>query len=161
MNIDITKLNLNLEQFLEINEKIIFSKNDIVKTEMVDLKEVSVKGLISKTSDTTLNLNLNIKGVMILQCAISLENISYPFDILLDKNLSTDDNSEEYIKINENTLDISPIVWENIVMEIPMKVVNENYKAITNGDGWSLNNQGDGKIDPRLECLKDLLEEEK
>ena len=47
---------------------------------------------------------------MIIKDSISLEEVSYPFEIQFDDFLP-----ENYIK-NENTLDILGFLWENIVM---------------------------------------------
>ena len=42
-------------------------------------------------------------------------------------------------KKNKNSLDILPILWENIVLEIPIRVVAESVKpSNTSGDGWEL-----------------------
>ena len=59
-----------------------------------------------------------------------------------------------------NTLDIFPIIWENILMEIPMKVVSEEIDDVkTSGNGWRLitDEENSKDINPELEKLKDLL----
>ena len=43
------------------------------------------------------------------------------------------------IKINQNYIDIIPIIWQNIVLEIPLRVVSEDVSdSVTSGDGWKL-----------------------
>ena len=45
----------------------------------------------------------------------------------------------EKFKNNQKSIDILPIIWENILMEIPMKVVSDNTNNIvTSGNGWEL-----------------------
>ncbi|MDE5539789.1 MAG: DUF177 domain-containing protein, partial [Bacilli bacterium] len=67
---------------------------------------------------------------------------------------------KEYYEKEQNILDIKRILWENIVLEVPMRITkNEDVKM--SGDGWSLGgseNKNDN-IDPRLEKLKMLLDE--
>jgi uncharacterized protein len=55
-----------------------------------------------------------------------------------------------------------PIIWQNIVVEIPMKVVSPNLdNTKLKGDGWELLTEEEkmSEIDPRLEKLKDLLDD--
>ena len=52
------------------------------------------------------------------------------------------------IKIIKNTLDISNFLWQNILTEIPSKVVNEKNKNLTlEGNGWRLITEKDLKKD--------------
>ena len=72
------------------------------------------------------------------------------------------DNNEEYIKIINNSIDIMPIIWQNIVVEIPIKVVSPNLDDVKlEGDGWKLLKEEElnDEVDPRLEKLKDLLKD--
>ena len=62
------------------------------------------------------------------------------------------------IKKNEKTIDILPIIWENILMEIPMKVISPKAKDMkTKGDGWELITDSKEKGNNSLAKLKDLL----
>ena len=46
---------------------------------------------------------------------------------------------EEYVKIMQNNIDIISIIWQNIVLEIPLRVVSEDIDdSLTSGDGWKL-----------------------
>ena len=57
-----------------------------------------------------------------------------------------------------NTLDIFPIIWENILMEIPIRVVGDkNQNLQMEGDGWKLITEEEKKLNPELQKLKDLL----
>ena len=60
----------------------------------------------------------------------------------------------------ENSIDIFPIIWENILMEIPMKVVSEKAKNLKlEGDGWKLiTDEKKEEINPEFEKLNQLLE---
>ena len=97
--------------------------------------------------------------MLIIPCAITLKPVKYPFSIQIEGDLNeiVEENAEKYLN-SKNTLDILPIIWENILMEIPMRVVSEGADDITlEGDGWKLIT-GDEKVEnTELSKLKDLL----
>ncbi len=159
MNIDITKLKNSLVTSIPIDETITFSKEDIKRAEMLDLTDVNVNGSITKTSLDDYNVNLNVTGKMTLACAITLKPVDYPFELNIEEIFSEDAQEiSKKIKKCENTIDILPIVWENILMEIPMRVVspNANLEKIE-GDGWKLVTEDSENVNPELARLKDLL----
>ena len=62
------------------------------------------------------------------------------------------------MKKNQNTIDILPIIWENILMEIPIRVVGDKNQSLQmEGDGWKLITEEEKKLNPELQKLKDLL----
>lgn len=156
MIIDIT--NLNSENYKEIDEVYSFSKEELENTDILKLDNVSIKGDITKNSLEELILNIIVKGTMVLPCAISLKPVNYDFEIEIDENLTEySEENDKICKNNQKTLDILPIIWENILMEIPMRVVSDDLSdAITKGDGWELVTE-EKKVNPSLAKLKDLL----
>ena len=70
---------------------------------------------------------------------------------------------EEYVKIIQNSIDILPIIWQNIILEVPLKVVSPDIEVKNiNGDGWRFITDEEvveKEIDPRLEKLKEFLGE--
>ena len=99
---------------------------------------------------------------MVLPCAITLEPVNYPFSVKISGNLEEmlEEINENSKKI-ENSIDIFPIIWENILMEIPMKVVSEKAKDIKlEGDGWRLiTDEKREEINPEFAKLNQLFEE--
>ena len=98
---------------------------------------------------------------MILPCSVTLKDVLYPFSFKIDGILEEIESENEYfLKKSENTIDIFPIIWENILMEIPMKVVSDEAKDYTaEGNGWKLITEENSheEINPALAKLKDLL----
>ncbi len=160
MNIDLTRLNNNIDDEVVIEQNLEFTKEQIANTDLLALENVNVKGIITK-GDIDYNLNLNITGLMILKCSVTLEPVNYPFNITISGKL--EEIIEEIlgkVKKNENSIDIFPIIWENILVEIPYKVVSEkaeDFKA--EGEGWKLITKMEPikDINPELEKLKKLL----
>ena len=67
---------------------------------------------------------------------------------------------EENERNFKNTIDILPIIWENILMEIPMRVVNSDISSIPKeGKGWKLidEDEEEENINPEFAKLKDLF----
>ena len=155
MNIDITRLRSGIDEYTDIDLNYSFSKEQLNNTGILELNDVSIKGKITKNFDK-LHLNIKIIGVMILPCSISLKPTKYPFSIQIDDDL--DELLADFDKNEANTLDIFPIIWENILMEIPLKVVNEDLSDVkTEGEGWKFVTSKEERINPELEKLKDLL----
>ena len=155
MNIDITKLKSGIEEYTNIDINYDFKKEQLQDTDIIELNDVKITGKIYQNYDN-FNIQVNIEGVMILPCSVSLKPTKYPFFIELDEYL--DENTQESLKNRSNTIDIFPIIWENILMEIPLRVVSDDLSDVkTEGDGWRLITNKEERINPELEKLKDLL----
>mgnify|MGYP001111769763 FL=1 len=140
MDIDLTKLNSCLVDQIDIDEVYSFSKEELKKTDLISLDNVSINGYITKDSTDDYQLFLSVKGVMILPCALTLKPVEYPFNIEINGYLNEIlKEIDKNVKKDKNTIDILPIIWENILLELPMKVVSENLDGLKlEGDGWKL-----------------------
>ncbi len=134
MKIDLNYLNrfgkMNIDSDFVIDED--YYKN----TDIRKLEDLHVSGEVLVDYDDYINLNVKITGRMILPCAITLNDVPYDFTTEIEENIG---KFEEIYKNNKNLLEISPILWENIVLEIPIRVVSKDIKpSNTSGDGWEL-----------------------
>lgn len=162
MKIDLLELINNKKTELEINEKVEIPEEYYEKTDIRHLDPVNVSGSIYSIGDEMFNLNLEVSGKMVLPCALTLEDVDYPFTINIDQSVGNDEEFEKNYKIVANTLDILPILWENIVLEIPSRVVKDDAHIKTEGDGWCLTSEEDyeNNKENKLSDLKELLEME-
>ena len=136
MIIDLTQLNSSIKDTIKINENLSFTDEDLKGTDLIDLKDVIVDGEIYKGNLDNYNLNLKIKGKMILPCSRTLKPTEHDFNIEIDENL---EENQENFKKNQKSIDIFPIIWENILMEIPIRIINKEVKNIAvKGEGWEL-----------------------
>ena len=145
MNINLSKLLCNQTDEIIINEEIDIPK-EYLNDDIKDISKVKVSGNITNDG-YMLSLNLNIKCVLTLICNIE-EEIS--------------EENDENMKILNNSIDLLPIIWQNILMEIPIKVVSPDIEEKNiYGDGWKFitDEEEDKEIDPRLSKLKDYLDE--
>jgi len=133
MKIDLTNLVTNMIDSININENININ-NDILKNSNIKkLENVNFVGKITKDYDMNLELSGVISGTMILPDDITLEDVDYEFKIDVLENI------EETFKIEKNTIDILDYLWQNILVEIPLKVRNpKNDNIKLEGNGWRL-----------------------
>ena len=159
---DITRLNNNIDSFVSVDLVYSFKKDELSGTDLIKLDDVKIAGEIFKNSLGNIELDLNVSGVMVLPCAITLKPVDYPFDIQITGEYSElvsdlEENSTNF----KNTIDIFPIIWENILMEIPMRVVSEeakNNNISMQGDGWKFTTE-DEEVESPLSGLMDLLDD--
>ena len=130
---------------LVVNNKKIIIDNDVVindellKTSTIRrLNNVHFNGYLDRLIDDTYELSGTLSGTMILPDDITLEDYEYNFT-------SSIDDTED--------------LWQNILVEIPLKCVNDKNKDLTlEGDGWKLISEDDVKLENNpLSSLKDLL----
>jgi len=153
--IDLTSLYSNTEEELKIEEKVSYSQEFLENSGILGLEEVEVTGKIVKNPSEELELIANIKGTMILEDSISLDPVKYPFSFSMDEILT------DFLKSCENTLDLKEFLWENIVLEIPLKFTKVTDLSEFHGDGWALLSEETRKKqeNPFSELLKDFGEE--
>lgn len=159
MNIDITSLKARTNNVVEFCDTLTFPEEKLKETELLDLKDVQVKGSIKRNLMDTFDIELNVSGVMVLPCALTLKPVDYPFTIEIKEDLETLLKEIDNNSFLGNSVDILPIIWENILMEIPMRVVSPDAKIDNkHGEGWQVINDEEADIiNPALEKLKDLL----
>ncbi len=159
MKIDITSLRSGILDKVEIDEVYSFSKEELANSGILELNDVKVTGYISKNSLNDYYINIIVKGTMVLPCSLTLKPTPYDFSVSIEGNL--DEMMKEFAENYENnqkTIDILPIIWENILMEIPMKIVSDDLSDIkTQGEGWKLITDDSKSVNPSLANLKNLL----
>ena len=155
MIIDITKLKQSLLTSIEVNEDVFVSKEELNKVNIIDLKDTKVTGYITKDDTDSYNLDLVLDGILVLPDSVSLNPVDVPFSTEIYGNYAEMmEEIQEIAKKSNNSLDIFPIIWENILMEIPMRVVSEDAENIElKGDGWQLITEKKAEKNPAFEKL--------
>lgn len=134
MKLDLNYLNrfskMDIDETIELDEK--FLENSEIRR----LSNIHVTGRVEIDYEDNVNLYLNLSGTMVLPCAITLKDVDYNFESEIEESIG---KFEEIYKNNKNSLEISQILWENIVLEIPIRVVSRGAEpSNTSGDGWEL-----------------------
>lgn len=138
MNIDITRLRSNFDKSVNIDESVSNITDGLDGTDIKEIKNLNITGYIDRDVIDEYHIYLKIEGTLILECAITLKDVEYPISIEIDDNYE-DLMVEigENVKNVVNTLDIWPIIWHNVLLVVPMRVVSPGAEAeITQGDGW-------------------------
>jgi uncharacterized metal-binding protein YceD (DUF177 family) len=128
------------EDAYEIDQEIEIDENILKTTDIKRISKVLVKGSLYKIGEGIFEIRVNVSGIMTLLCALSLEEVEYPFNININEPLEQIGENENNLT---NSIDIFPIIWENIVLEIPARIVKDDIKIETSGDGWSLTTDED------------------
>ena len=159
MDIDLSLLHSNTVSEIDISNTYNIPKEYYENTDIIKLDNILVQGKIKRVLNEENELcdyvDMDIKGEMILPDSISLEEVNYPFSIEYSDFLS------DFTKKNENTLDIFQLLWENIVLEIPLQFTKVQDLSKFHGDGWKLISEDDRALEnnPFAELLKDFDKE--
>ena len=150
MKVNIQKLLRGEENSIDIVGEFEIPYEWYQNTDIVSLRPVKAKGTLTYFDDENILLNMDVSGTMILKDSISLEEIPYPFSFQMEENVA------ERLEKDQNDLDILSILWENIVLEIPIR-----YSEVTNydeyvGDGWRVISEDEVKKSTN-NPFKDLL----
>lgn len=126
MQLDITKLRTQLVTSLNIDNSVQIPLSYLENSLIDDLKNIKIKGKLTYDEEYHLVLTATLSGIMVLKDDLTLEPVEY--------NFNTD--IEEIIDKAQNKLDITDILWQNILVEIPSKVRSTDEDIELNGDGW-------------------------
>lgn len=152
MTIDLFNLVVN-NKTINIDSDIIIPNEYLENSGIRRLNNIHFKGNIKKLVDDTYSLEGVLSGTMILADDITLEDYEYNFTSEIEEKI-------EETRINyQKTIDITEDLWQNILVEIPLKAVNEKNKDLRlEGDGWRLISEDDVKTSNNpLSSLKELL----
>lgn len=163
---------------MELDETI--NVNKVLQKENPDIRDVSpvhVKG-IADIDARKVTFHLVITGTFILPCSRTLADARYPFRIssaetfLLNPALYNDEAEMTHV-VEGGVVDLMPVIYELLLLEVPMQIFSEEAQANTKlpaGKGWEVlteeqlakaREQEKEKVDPRLAGLAKLLEENK
>ena len=151
----ITDKGIILDQVIDFEEK--YYENTLIK----GLENVYVKGRIYYSTTKEVLFEGSMKGNMLINDSNTNEIVSYPFSSEINEILLEDTSLDENLRSNDkNSLDLKEILWQNIVLEVPLTYSKEEKPSTTKGEGWELKSEED-IIDPRLQVFKDLLNDER
>ena len=158
MNIDIVRLKNGIVDYIEVSEELNISQELLSSSSIISMDKITVEGEIYRDDDDY-ELYLELKGTMVLPCSISLKPVKHEFDIKINQNYYESlEEIQKNVKKSNNTIDILPILWENILVEIPIRITDPESDIVTSGDGWRLVSEDEVKTNLALEKLEDILE---
>ena len=147
MNIDITELINGSKNKIEVNDVISFDKEIFKNTDIIKLDNISLNGSIHVDNANIYHIDIDVNGIMVLPCSITLKPVDYKFSCKVEEEYDeTELSNMKNNKNLKNSIDILPIIWENIILEIPLKVLSSDaYNTKLVGDGWKLITDQEGE----------------
>ena len=131
MEIDISKLYNHTLSTLNISDSVVIPKEYLENTDIKELKNVKFNGSIENIGEE-ISVNGKVSGIMVIEDSISLDDIDYEFSSEIDEKI------EENEENSSNILDITDVLWQNILLEVPLKLTNVKSFDEYHGDGWKL-----------------------
>lgn len=150
------EIDLGFSEKLIIKEKVSIPIDYFINTKVKKLDNINVDGYFYYDDTLIIHGIFDISGEMIIEDDISLEEIIYPFSIKYDDIL------EENLINNQNSLDLFEFLWENIVLEVPLKFTKVSNLSEFHGDGWKLISEEEHNLEnnPFNDLLKDFDKKE-
>ena len=156
MYIDLAKVD---ENGIVIDDTVSFGEEYIKNTPIVRCDDIKVKGKAYYSVTNEIVFDCKVSGDLVLQDAMDLEEVNYPINLEISEILSENDDEKDQNQLK--TLDIMDILWQNIVLEVPISFRKDPEKKYEmSGEGWELVDEESKKLDPRLAPLLELLEKE-
>ncbi|QHJ70872.1 YceD family protein [Planococcus halotolerans] len=168
MKIAIQQLQKHRRDGMKIDQMVNLDEVKKRNSDIRDISPIHVTGHCTIGSQQ-LTCQLQLKGMLILPCARTWEDVEFPVDIesveIFDWSEhglgDTDDNVHA---VDTETIDFQPVLEELILLEIPMQVFKEDadQAVIKGGEEWSYSTdeevqaekeEAQPKPDPRLADL--------
>lgn len=170
MKFPLQKLKQAGDEPLVFEDDVDIRELETLKNDIRRIEPVHVKGQATMLGND-ITFTFSIEGEMILPCARTLVDVSYPFQIDAVEvfNLSpyyTKEDESEVHPVNGEVLDLTPYIRENVQLEIPTRVFSNDDEAHEaapdEGKGWQVVTEEpeEKKVDPRMAKLQSLLNEE-
>ena len=132
MVISLEEIFTNMKDEIIIDKDIVFDEKTYLLPEIKDLKSVHINGKVSLNESDELILTGILNGTMTILDSISLDEVDYKFESEIEENL------EEFMENDKNSIDIIEILWQNIVLEVPLRYTEVTDYSKYSGDGWRL-----------------------
>ncbi|WP_156290440.1 YceD family protein [Oceanobacillus salinisoli] len=156
----------NQEPFT-FDEHVDVSELQTMNNDIREIKPVHVLGHCTQRGNQFI-FSFTIEGEMILPDARTLVDVPYPFKMKATEIFSTssymgkEEEEQEIHPVNGDTIDLTPYIKENILLEIPFRVFSDKDtdNAPFSGEGWEFLSEEEekSKVDPRLQKLQSLLD---
>lgn len=102
--------------------------------DIISIEEVKVTGVITKIENDTFQFKYRIIAPLILECGLTLEPVEYVFDQEYDDIFSKTESDDVFL-IEINTIDLSEVVWSNIIIDKPLTVQHPKAYEILESRG--------------------------
>lgn len=167
----ISQLQKIRDKDLQIDEIVDVSDIKERDPEIREVSPIKVTGRADINS-SQITFHLHLSGELILPCSRTLVDVKYPIDIdtteiFLLKTAGFDYDGDDVTVVENDVVDLLPVIEENLLLEIPMQVfcedVNSEEAAPQSGNDWAVISEEEikQKVDPRFAKLADFFDNNK
>lgn len=164
MNLELSKVIKGLQNQADFEYDLELEKSFLESIECINASVIKLDGNVKKIG-RRYELTLSYSGDLVFECHRCLKNVNISLKNTVERVLVTSsetDEDEEFILIADGVLELSPVVEEDITLNLPLQILcNEDCAGLCPQCGKDLNNGmcecDETKIDPRLEALKNLF----
>lgn len=160
---------VKLNESIKVDELVDFSNIAEDHDDIRDISKVKITGTGEVVGQSVI-FDLHIECKLTLACAVTLDDVEYPMDIKTKEVFSfadtfdQDDDQEDIIYVKKGgVIDLAPVIWQSIVLEMPLRVVSENayQKVSKHGKDYEfiVDQKKEKTIDPRFAVLKDYFKD--
>lgn len=90
-----------------------------------------VEGTISRVDDDIFRCTYHLKVELVLSCSLTLEPVNYLMDLEQEDLIGyANEKYDDVVEISGNTVDLNAIVWDNIIVNIPIRIVRDDAYEI-------------------------------
>jgi len=118
------------------NEDLVFSTefnfDDRISnvTSLISVSTVLVNGTCRCIGVDRYKFDLHIDATLELEDSWTLEPVPFKIDMDVTEVFDRLDTDDDVRIIEKNTVDLTDVVWENILLSIPMRIVKEEAKEV-------------------------------
>lgn len=90
-----------------------------------------VKGTISRVDDDIFRCVYRLNVDLVLSCSLTLEPVNYSMDFEQEELIGyANADYDDVVEISGNTIDLKEIIWDNIIVNIPIRIVRDDAYEI-------------------------------
>jgi len=150
MKYAIAQLKKNMHQDNTIDATLDFTDYIPDNEDILAIAPTTVKGAFFVEDDDAIAFELNIKTTLTMACARTLKPVEVPIDLSVEE-LFTHDEDDEYRQIDGLSIDLLPIIWSNIYLDKPMRVIHPDAESMNDFEA-----EESPKVNPQLKDLKNF-----
>lgn len=167
---------IDLSELLSVNDKVsdvqAFIEMSRFTSKICNYKIVNKEPLqihLQNMGKKVITLDTVINVTLAIPCDRCLEEVEYPLSIKVNKEINMNESDQDRMEsldeityIQDTNLDVEILVYNEILVHLPMKVLcSENCKGICNRCGANLNSQTCNcdtiELDPRMSKIRDVF----
>ncbi len=102
--------------------------------DILNIDSALVEGTITREDEDVFKCCYHLKVILTLACSLTLEPVEYLMDFEQSELIGyLNDENDDLIAIVNNTVDMRSIVWDNILVNIPIRIIREDaYEILAN-----------------------------